>query len=249
MASILRSRLWMLAAAFLFVAASASADIHFQPRIDNSRLVSGGGECTIRLLVDGEVNVVVHPNDIYVRTISGREARDLGSECTSPMPTNMANVNFNRGQGRGEVELMSGPGERGDALVVRISDRRAGDAPYSFRLSWQGSYDNGRPGWQSGYYNGEPGSMTGRGSGYLPPEAEEQAINTCQNAAAARIRNNFGARNLRFHDTHIADRDGDLIVGEATGNRLIFSSDFRFRCHMDRNLDSVVSVDVNRENR
>ncbi len=118
-------------------------------------------------------------------------------------------------------------------------------------LAQQGGYDhyNEQPGWQGGYDNGQRGWTYGRGSGYGPPEeVVEQAINTCQNAAEDRIENDYGARNLRFRDVHVADRDGDLIVGRATGGQLFgfVQSDFRFSCHMDRDLDNVVSVDINR---
>ena len=42
---------------------------------------SGKGQCDIRLAVDGEVEVSVRGDMVYVRTISGRDALDEGSEC------------------------------------------------------------------------------------------------------------------------------------------------------------------------
>jgi hypothetical protein len=112
---------------------------------------------------------------VYVRTISGREARDEGSECNDPLPArNIQDFRFEVHESRGEIRLLSPP-SRGNnfAAIVRIRDRQDGEGRYHFRLSWAmtGGYpggrgelrppfpDRGRPDWN------ESVEFRGRGSG------------------------------------------------------------------------------------
>jgi len=46
----------------------------------------GKGQCDIRLQVDDEVEVTLRGDTVFIRTISGRDAFDDGSECNEPVP-------------------------------------------------------------------------------------------------------------------------------------------------------------------
>ena len=75
------------AALFFFLALPAMADTQFRARqMNRNDVPPGQGQCDIRLQVDGEVEVSVRGQTVFVRTISGREARDDGSECNAPLP-------------------------------------------------------------------------------------------------------------------------------------------------------------------
>ncbi len=110
----------------------------------------GKGQCDIRLRVDGEVEVSVRGDMVYVRTISGRDAIDEGSECNDPLPArDVQNFNFEVGGSRGEIRLLSPPSRGSNfAAVVRIRDSQGGEGRYQFRLSWAmtGAYQGGQGG-------------------------------------------------------------------------------------------------------
>ena len=90
---------------------------------------------------------------LYVRTISGRDARDAGSECNEPLPIRSAQAfNFERFDGRGEMQLLGAyDRQRRSTPVVRIWDNQSGEGRYHFRLSWNENGQYTRQG-NSGIY-------------------------------------------------------------------------------------------------
>jgi hypothetical protein len=107
----------------------------------------GKGQCDIRLQVDDQVEVSVRADDVYVRTISGRDARDDGSECNAPFPRgDVQGFNFEVLDRRNEIRLVSPPTPRnGFSAVVFIRDSDGGYGRYHFRLSWSLFAGNDRP--------------------------------------------------------------------------------------------------------
>src|SRR5688572_3807233 len=84
-----------LAALFYGLSSAALADIEFQARrMSRGDVPLGKGQCDIRLRVDGEVEVSVRGDRISVRTISGSEPRDDGSECNEPLPARLVSDFF-----------------------------------------------------------------------------------------------------------------------------------------------------------
>src|SRR3954466_1792061 len=80
------SGLALVALTFL-AALPASADMQFRVRrMTRDDVPPGKGQCDIRLQVDDQVEVAVRGEVISVRTLSGQEARDDGSECNVPFP-------------------------------------------------------------------------------------------------------------------------------------------------------------------
>ena len=181
-------RVSCLAAAALSVLAALPvlADTQFRVRqMTRDDVPPGKGQCDIRLRVDGEVEVSVRGDMVYVRTISGRGARDEGSECNDPLPArNIQNFGFEVHERRGDIRLLSPPSRRTDAAIVRIRDRQGGDGRYRFRLSWAmtGGYSGGggdlrppfpgrgRPDWN------EIVEFRGRGSGMYTRSGERRRV-------------------------------------------------------------------------
>jgi hypothetical protein len=99
----------------------------------------GKGQCDIRLQVDGEAEVSLRGDRVFVRTISGRDARDDGSECNEPLPgRNLDGFNFSVRDSRGDIALLSEPnGRNGYRAVVRIRDSQGGEGRYHFRIEWR----------------------------------------------------------------------------------------------------------------
>ena len=124
----------------LFCAAlPALADSHFQVRrMTRDDVPAGKGQCDIRLQVDGQVEVAVRGEQVSIRTLSGRDARDDGSECNGPLPNrNIQGFRFEVVDSRGEIRLVGEPSRRNDfAAIVSIRDSAGGEGRYHFRLSW-----------------------------------------------------------------------------------------------------------------
>ena len=130
---------FLLASACLAAALPALADTRFQiRRMTRNDVPFGKGQCDIRLQVDGEVELSVRGDMVYVRTLSGRDAQDAGSECNEPMPRDPRNFGFDVRDRRGDIRLLSEPMPRNSgAAVVRIRDSAGGWGRYHFRLTWE----------------------------------------------------------------------------------------------------------------
>ena len=126
----------------LFALATAlpvMADTQFRVRqMTRDDVPRGKGQCDIRLQVDDQVEVTVRGDSVFVRTISGRDARDDGSECNAPLPRReMAGFRFEVMDRRNEMRLVAPPEHRNDfSAVVFIRDTDSGYGRYHFRLSW-----------------------------------------------------------------------------------------------------------------
>ena len=134
-------RLAPLAVAALCVAAAlpALADTQFRvQQMTRNDVPVGKGQCDIWLRIDGEAEVSTRGDMVYIRTISGRGARDDGSECNAPLPPrDVQNFGFEAGEGRGERRLLSPPSHGNNwAAVVRIRDNQGGEGRYHYRLTW-----------------------------------------------------------------------------------------------------------------
>jgi hypothetical protein len=129
----------LLALLCLLMALPAIADTRFRIRqMTRNDVPIGKGQCDIRLQVDGEVEVSVRGDMVYIRTISGRDARDDGSECNAPLPpTDPRNFGFEVKDRRGDIRLLAEPSRRSDfSAIVRIRDDQGGEGRYHFRLTW-----------------------------------------------------------------------------------------------------------------
>jgi hypothetical protein len=128
----------------LFAALPALGDTHFQARrMTRDDVPSGKGQCDIRLQVDGEAEVTVRGDLVNVRTISGRDARDDGSECNAPLPNRDFNgFHFEVVESRNQIRLTAEPSRRNQfGAIVHIRDTSGGEGRYHFRLSWSISKD------------------------------------------------------------------------------------------------------------
>src|SRR4051812_14287157 len=91
-------------------------------RMNRNDVPLGQGQCDIRLQVDNEAEVSVRGDQVYIHTLSGRDARDDGSECNEPFPARDAqNLRFEVKDSRGEIAML-GQGRNG--AVVRIRDSK-----------------------------------------------------------------------------------------------------------------------------
>src|SRR5213595_796568 len=123
----------------LIAALPALADSRFQVRrMNRDDVPLGKGQCDIRLQVDNEVEVSVRGDQVFVRTVSGQNARDDGSECNAPLPNrDIEAFNFEVKESRNEIRLLAEPSRRNDfSAIVRIRDGSGGFGRYHFRLSW-----------------------------------------------------------------------------------------------------------------
>jgi hypothetical protein len=123
----------------LIAALPALADTRFQVRrMTRSDVPLGKGQCDIRLQVDNQVEVQVRGDFVTVRTLSGLDARDDGSECNASLPNrDVGPINFEVMDSRGDIRLLAEPTRRNDyTAIVAIRDSAGGFGRYHFRLSW-----------------------------------------------------------------------------------------------------------------
>jgi hypothetical protein len=135
-AELMRLRVFVLAAAACL---PASADSQFLVRqMTRGDVPPGKGQCDIRLQVDGEVEAAVRGDTVFLRTLSGREARDDGSECSLPLPNReLRGFAFEVKDKRNQIRLAEQPNPGNHfAVVVRILDTAGGYGRYHFRLLW-----------------------------------------------------------------------------------------------------------------
>lgn len=202
----------------LCVALPALADTRFQiRRMTRNDVPLGKGQCDIRLQVDNEVEVSVRRDTVFIRTISGRDPRDDGSECNAPLPDReVPGFNFEVIDRRNEIRMLAEPSRRNDfTTIVRIRDSDGGEGRYHFRISWQmtgSDYRGDRPRREDEGRRGGPGfswnnvvNFQGRGRG------------------SASI-NNFGEQRLLDANVDI-DRGGKVLVSFRTerGRPLVFN--------------------------
>ena len=124
---------------FLCAALPALADTRFQVRrMTRNDVPSGKGQCDIRLQVDGQVEVSLRGDLVVIKTISGRDATDDGSECNASLPNkDFAGFHFQVVEKRGEIRLASEPARRNEfAAIVAIADSQGGFGRYHFRVTW-----------------------------------------------------------------------------------------------------------------
>jgi hypothetical protein len=246
----------MLAAVMLAAFVSPLvADINFQARkMTRGDVPLGKGQCDIRLRVDGEVEVSVRGDHVSVRTISGREARDDGSECNEPLPARpVSDFGYEVRDGRGEIALLTEPAARSRfSAVVRIRDGSGGEGRYHFRLSWR--MDGGGPGFGGGFGGGggRPGDNRpgygnpgyGNNDPYGRPAVD--AVRICSDAVRDRIARDYRFTNAEIQNARADNRPGrnDWIIGDATGRRGFSTEQFIFSCQVDFNTGRVRAVDV-----
>jgi hypothetical protein len=134
-----RSLRLCLAAGLLFSAA-AFADSEFRPRpLVRGDIPPGRGLCEIRLQVDDSIEVVLDGDRVFIKTLSGQDARDEGSACNMPLPRREVDgFNFTIREARTrDIQLVEPPSrQNGGRVVVRIHDGPSGFGRYIFEVSW-----------------------------------------------------------------------------------------------------------------
>jgi hypothetical protein len=138
----------MIFRVMLFLAAlPLLADTRFTVRrMPREAAPPGIGECDIRLQVDDQVEVVLDRDQVFIRTLSGQDARDDGSQCNVPLPGGeVPGFRFEIKEARtNDIHLVEGPSRRnGGKVIVRIHDGPGGFGRYLFRVTW--SLEGGFP--------------------------------------------------------------------------------------------------------
>ncbi len=119
-------------------ASSAAADQDVTVRhARNWQANASEGWCAIKVRVDGEAEFALRGETLTIRTSTGDPARDVASECSTPLPRNVEDFRFKGVDGRGDVRLLEEPTARNRWMaVVRVRDVKPGSEEYHFRLEW-----------------------------------------------------------------------------------------------------------------
>lgn len=221
----------------LCAALPALADTQFRiRRMTRNDVPPGKGQCDIRLQVDNEVDVSVRRDMVMIRTLSGRDPRDDGSECNAPLPDReLQGFNFQVMDSRNEIRLVEEPSRRNDfTAIVHIHDTAAGEGRYHFRLSWAmgGAPPDERRAPPDDRRGGGPGFSwnntidfrgQGRGTSALNNLPEQRLLDVTVNVdRGGRILVSFRGdrgRPLSFTGTVIASEGGRLKADVASEDR------------------------------
>src|SRR5262249_36881052 len=116
------------------------ADTQFRVRrTSRNDIPLGRGQCDIRLQVDNEVEVSVRGDNVFIRTLAGRDAYDDGqSECNMPLPARRVSDSRSEVRDRrGEFGWIADPSRRNNyTAVVLIRASWGGRGRSLFRLTW-----------------------------------------------------------------------------------------------------------------
>jgi hypothetical protein len=188
---------------------------------------SGGGRCTVEVVVDGSAEVEIRGDNAFLRDVSGRPPQLRRFECTGVMPPNPADFRFRGVDGRGRQTLVRDPRSGGSA-VVRIEDPEGGAQAYTFEMMWggggQGRFDE-RDRVLGGFDN-------------------DRTVRMCQEAIRREAADRFRASRVEFRETRVADdRDAvrgriDVIRGNGAEDR------YQFVCMLSRNDGQIRSVRI-----
>ena len=90
--------------------------------------------------MDEAVEVTLRGDRVDVHNVSGADARDRGSTCTSPLPNHDFEgfkLEVKQKPKRGDVQLSQPPARsNGYKAVGFIRDKEPGAGDYAFRLTW-----------------------------------------------------------------------------------------------------------------
>jgi hypothetical protein len=112
-------------------------EIIFQKKGDFNPLAKEG-RLDLRLVVDGQIEVVIQGEHICYQVNSGRPPLDDGTEMTQPFPMiSLKSFNFAKKDGRGSVQLLEKPSSANNYIVrIQIDDPKGGEDRYHLRLTW-----------------------------------------------------------------------------------------------------------------
>ncbi len=97
------------------------------------------GRLDLRLVVDGQIELLIQGDHIRYQTTTGRPPQDDGTEMTQPLPTtSLKSFEFDKKDGRGSVQLLEKPGPANNYTArIRIDDPKGGEDSYYVRFTWR----------------------------------------------------------------------------------------------------------------
>ncbi len=220
-------------------------DMEFRPRFDSTNDRAGSGRCRIRVRIDDEAEVLMQGDRVVVRVISGGPARDVGSECTSPLPRNLREFEFEKTDGRGRVDLVESP-ERNGRFIARIRDSKGGDDKYTLDFRWSGGGGFGSGGGFGGRDRDRGPFTPGGRDRDRDRDRGSQAARLCQDAVRGRLATDYGESDADIRLNSLDDNLGsrDVLEGEARARN---SRDrYAFRCRVNLDTGRLRDVEVRR---
>jgi hypothetical protein len=201
------------------------------------------GRCAIRVMVDNTAEVELRWDQLLVRTVAGRAARDAGSQCNAPLPQGgVTNFQFQGIDGAGSVQLIEQPSaNNGWAAVVRIQDPEGGEHQYTFGMTW--NWDGTTPRSQTDPWNrnGNLGGRRGRG--------QNNPQRACRDALADRVLQDWRARVVNYgrtgNDGNWSSAGTSTLQGQAQISNGNEQRQIQYTCVVNVNDGSVQQVNYN----
>jgi hypothetical protein len=168
---------------------------------------------------------------VSIRTITGREARDDGSECNLPLPGgDLRDFNFEVKDSRDQIRLVEPPSRRNHyRAMVRIRDTSGGEGRYHFRLTWALSGTMGYPpprgpagfAWNNVTHYSGRGRGVSQASGYGSQRLLDASVDVDRGGRVIVSFRTDGGRPLMFSGM-IIGRDGEVLKADvATDDQVL----------------------------
>lgn len=208
----------------------------FRPRF-TSGVDPFEGSCKLRVRIDEEAELTMRGDVVTIRPLKGGPGRDLGSECTAPLPSRgILEFDFRKTGGRGTAEVMQRPDRRSNSsVVVRIRDPKNGDDKYTLEFQWAT-----RSGLGGGL--GKPGRREASPASF----PVEDAISLCQDVVRGRIAEQHGYTGVDFLRTSPIVGRREWFAGEATARRGDTRASFAFECNVSLDAGRVLQARIDR---
>jgi hypothetical protein len=207
----------------------------FRPRF-TSGVDPFEGSCKLRVRIDEEAELIMRGDVVTLRPLKGGPGRDLGSECTAPLPSRgILEFDFRKTDGRGTAEVLERPDRRNHSrVVIRIRDPKNGDDKYTLEFQWAT-----RSGLGGGL--GKPGRREPSAASF----PVDEAISLCHDVVRGRIAEQHGYTGAEFLRTSAVVGRHEWFAGEATARRGDSRATFAFECNVSLNAGRVLEARVN----
>jgi len=110
---------------------------------------SGGGKCTLEVIINGTAEIDVLGPTADLRSLTGEPLGWRRFECTGVLPPNPDEFTLHRISGRGKMDLTRHPLlDGGGPVMLRLKSSQLYPEVFVIEIAWTGRYDGTNHSWR-----------------------------------------------------------------------------------------------------